>query len=113
MVRLPRRRVRWGHRCIEAEDDPRADGGSVAASRRGRDARALDDVDAGQMERGNTEGLEVAEEAGGAVEGVGEGEALAGGFIAQMLGLHGGASASVTLILMVGATWRASKAAGR
>ena len=50
---------------------------------------------------------------GGAVEGVGEGKALAGGFIAQRLGLRGGAPASVPLILMVGATWRASKAAGR
>ena len=35
---------------------------------------------------------------GGAVEGVGEGEALAGGFIAQRLGLRGGAPASVPLI---------------
>ena len=35
---------------------------------------------------------------GGTVEGVGEGEALAGGFIAQRLGLHGGAPASMPLI---------------
>jgi hypothetical protein len=70
VVRSPRRRARWGHRCVEAEDDPRADGGSVAASRRGRDARALDDVDADQIERGNAEGLEVSEEAGGEVDGV-------------------------------------------
>ena len=46
-------------------------------------------------------------------KGDGEGEALAGGFVAQGLGLRGGAPASVPLILMVGATWRASKAAGR
>jgi hypothetical protein len=35
---------------------------------------------------------------GGAVEGVGEGKALDGGFIAQRLGLHGGAPAFVPLI---------------
>ena len=35
---------------------------------------------------------------GGMVEGVGEGEALAGGFIAQRLGLRGGAPMSVPLI---------------
>ena len=35
---------------------------------------------------------------GGVVEGVGEGEALARGFIAQRLGLHSGTPASVPLI---------------
>ena len=35
---------------------------------------------------------------GGAVEGVGEGEALAGGFIAQRLGLRSGAPPFVPLI---------------
>ena len=70
VVRSPRRRAQWGHRCVEAEDDTPVDGGSVAASRRGRDTWALDDVDADQMERGNAEGLEVSEEAGGEVDGV-------------------------------------------
>ena len=67
----------------------------------------------GAWHRGLSEAERCEKGYGSVVEGVVEGEALAGGFIAQMLGLRGGAPASVPLILMVSATWRASKATGR
>ena len=76
-------------------------------------SRSLSCSRGGAWRRGLSEAERCEKGYGGAVEGVGEGEALAGGFIAQRLGLRGGAPASVPLILMVGATWRASKAAGR
>ena len=67
----------------------------------------------GAWRRGLSEAERCEKGYGSVVEGVGEDKALARGFIAQMLGLRGGGPASMPLILMVGATWRASKAVGR